>query len=293
MSDEIKSLRLLHRGKVGDVYDAGEKNGTSLLLLVRSDRVSGLNVKLTTPMPGKGVVLNQMSRWWMLGPLKGIVNNHLTSFSPEDILTAEEAEHVVGRASVVKKLRPILVEAVVRRHITGTAYKSYLETGEVCGIKLPPGLSDGDRLDQPIFTPTEKSETDPSITFEQMCALIGNDLAEQVRTVSLAIFAEAERHLLPRGIIVADTKFEYGLESKNRLSLMDEVLTPDSSRFWLRNPLENVGEIVSLDKQKIRDWMIYQKNTGLWDGKSPLALPEYLVKEVSMDYKKILQMITT
>ncbi|MDP2104177.1 MAG: phosphoribosylaminoimidazolesuccinocarboxamide synthase, partial [Candidatus Gracilibacteria bacterium] len=283
------SLRLIHRGKVGDVYDAGDGN----LLLFRSDRVSGLNAKLTTPMPGKGIVLNRLSKWWMEGPLKGIVANHLTGISLVNVIPdRKEHEYAHGRAEVVKKLKPILVEAVVRRHITGSGYKAYKETGEICGIKLPEGLKDGDRLPEAIFTPTLKSDDDPAITFAQMCEQIGPELAEEIRCLSMKIFEIAEARVLKRGIILADTKFEFGLDENNIPRLMDEVLTPDSSRFWLKAPYDQEHKVVSLDKQKIRDWLKAQKDAGVWDGKSPIALPDELVDEVSADYRKIFDRIT-
>lgn len=284
----IESLLLIHSGKVGDVYEAGRDN----LLLVRSDRVSGLNVKLLTPMVDKGIVLNSLSKWWMTGPLKGIVANHLTGLPLSDFMPQDDVKKVSGRGEIVKKLNPILIEAVVRRHITGTGYKSYLETGEICGINLVQGLKDGDRLPDAIFTPTEKSDDDPAITFERMCELIGLELSEQIRTVSMEIFAVAEKHLLDRGIILADTKFEFGLDEDGTLTLMDEVLTPDSSRFWLKEPFDSHHKIVSLDKQKIRDWMKAQKDAGNWDGKTPITLPDDLVIEVANDYKNIYTLIT-
>lgn len=288
----IASLPLIHRGKVGDVYDVGNILGKELLLLVRSDRVSGLNVKLLTPMPGKGVVLNGLSKWWMEGPLSKIVANHLTGNPLVDFVSAEDLSYVYGRGEIVKKLKPVLIEAVVRRHITGTGYKAYKETGEICGIKLPEGLNDGDRLPDPIFTPTLKSDDDPAITFAEMRERIGEGLAEEIRNVSMEIFAVAEARLLGRGIILADTKFEFGLDENGTLTLMDEVLTPDSSRFWLKEPFDREHRIVSLDKQKIRDWMKAQKDAGAWDGKSPIALPHELVAEVSADYDNIFRRIT-
>jgi phosphoribosylaminoimidazole-succinocarboxamide synthase len=284
----LSSVLLIHRGKVGDVYDVGE----GLILLVRSDRVSGLNVKSTTLMPGKGVVLNNLSKWWMEGPLKGIVANHLTGLPRSQFVSAEELPKVEGRGEIVKQLKPVLIEAVVRRHITGTGYKAYKEMGEICGIKLSEGLKDGDRLPEPIFTPTEKSDDDPAITFERMCELVGPELAGHIRDVSLKIFEVAEVRLLERGIILADTKFEFGLDVDGNLTLMDEVFTPDSSRFWLKEPFDREHKVVSLDKQKIRDWMKAQKEAGAWDGKSPIALPDALVAEVAADYREIYQRIT-
>lgn len=288
MKNELKSLKLIHRGKVGDVYAIPDK----LLLLVRTDRVSGLNVKLLTQMPGKGEVLTGLSNWWMSGPLKGVVANHLTGIPLSAFLHGGEIDEVSGRGQIVKRLDPILVEAVVRRHLTGSGYEVYCKTGEVCGITLPPGLKDGDRLTQAIFTPTLKSDTDPPITFEGMCALVGTDLARSIRDVSLKIFAIAEARLLARGIILADSKFEFGLDDHGTLTLMDEVLTPDSSRFWIKESYDQGKGIVSLDKQKIRDWMKAQKDAGLWDGKTPMEIPDDLVAEVSQDYLDIFHRIT-
>lgn len=286
---DLSSLLLLHRGKVGDVYNAGG----GYLLLSRSDRVSGLNAKLLTPMPHKGKVLNQLSNWWMGQPfITSVVRTHLTGVAMSNLLPPQDMEIAEGRATVVKKLKPILIEAVVRRHLTGSGYEAYLETGKICGITLPLGLKDGDRLWETIFTPTDKSATDPHITFAEMSGRVGDELAEKIREVSLAIFEAAEVYLLEKGIILADTKFEFGLDANGNLVLMDEALTPDSSRFWLRYEYEVEGRIVSLDKQKIRDWLKKMKAEGKWDGISPIALPEELVSEVSEDYVDIFRRIT-
>ena len=287
---KLSSLHLVHEGKVGDVYEADKDH----LLLLRSDRVSGLNVKCLTPMPNKGRILNQLSEWWMLQmPLRRIVDTHLSGISLEEVLkNQEDIEIAQGRATVVKKLKPILVEAVVRRHITGSGYTAYLEDGKICGIELPKGLKDGDRLSEPIFTPTEKSDKDPAITFEQMKERLGEHEARTVRHVSLKLFEFAEAYLLERGIILADTKFEFGIDEDGYLTLMDEVFTPDSSRLWLLEPYQKEGKIVSLDKQKIRDWMRQMEWAGCWDGKTPIALPDDLVAEVAADYARIFELIT-
>lgn len=278
----LSHLPLHHPGKVGDVYVVDE----DYLLLLRSDRVSGFNVKLLSTMPYKGCVLNQLSAWWMNGVLQNIIPNHLTNIQLASVISDEvDLKLAMGRASVVKKLKPVMVEAVVRRHLTGSGYKSYLETGQICGITLPAGLRDGNRLDEIIFTPTEKSDTDPAITFDQMEVMIGATLAEQIRDVSLQIFQIAEAYLMERGIILADTKIEFGLDHTGALVLMDEVLTPDSSRLWLKDAYEN-GKIVSLDKQKIRDWMKANNVTV------PTVLPDDLIQEVSQDYVRIFELIT-
>lgn len=283
MNDILLShLPLLHRGKVGDVYNVDKDH----LLLLRSDRVSGFNVKLLSAMPHKGCVLNQLSAWWMNGVLRNIIPNHLTNIPLASVISDEvDLKLAMSRASVVKKLKPVMVEAVVRRHLTGSGYKSYQETGEICGITLPAGLKDGDRLDEIIFTPTEKSDTDPAITFDEMKVIVGEKWAEQIRDVSLQIFTIAEAYLLERDIILVDTKLEFGLDENDVLVLMDEVLTPDSSRLWLKNAYE-AGKVVSLDKQKIRDWMKANNIT------EPTALPDDLIMEVSQDYIRIFEIIT-
>jgi phosphoribosylaminoimidazole-succinocarboxamide synthase len=279
------SKELVHTGKVGDVYSL--ENG--MLILRRSDRISGMNVKLETIMPNKGKILSQLSTFWLNGPLADITPNHLTNFELDMCIVEDEFIDFVGRSVVVKNLKQVPVEAIVRRHITGSAYKEYLKTGMYCGIILPTGLKDGDSLDFPIFTPTEKTETDDPITFDEMCEQIGTELAEQIRDVSMKIFLTAEARLERQGIILADTKFEFGLDKDGKLVLMDEVLTPDSSRFWCMESFYMFGKIVSYDKQKIRDWMTKEKERI---GEYPTILPDWLVEEVAADYAAIYEMIT-
>mgnify|MGYP001773999542 CR=1 FL=1 len=285
MARAIMSKELQHTGKVGDVFSL--ENG--FLILRRSDRMSGMNVKLETIMPNKGKILSQLSTFWLKGPLADIVPNHLTDFELSKCVAADELVDFEGRSVVVQNLKQIPIEAIVRRHLTGTAYKEYLRTGSVWGIDLPKGLKDGDRLDFPIFTPTEKTENDDPITFEEMGEQIGKELAEQIRDVSLKIFLTAEDRLAKQGIILADTKFEYGLNPDGKLVIMDEVLTPDSSRFWCMESFYVSGKIVSYDKQKIRDWMKKEKERT---GEYPIVLPDWLVEEVAADYAAIYEMIT-
>lgn len=286
--NQITSLPLVHQGKVGDVH---EIPGTNYLLPFRSNRISGLNVVVKPEMADKGKILNLLTTWWMRGPLRNVVPNHLTGIPLERYLSGKELELARDRAEVVKKLNPLLIEAITRNHLFGTGYQSYLETGEVCGIKLPKGLKEGDRLPEPIFTPSLKSKEDPHITFQEMCNLIGTSLALQIRDVSLKINSIGSDHLRRRGIIVADTKMEYGTDENGILVLMDEVLTPDCSRFWLLDAYEDRGEVVSLDKQRIRDYMQKQSKSG-WDKTTPLILPDWLVEEVRGDYWKIYHIIT-
>jgi len=284
---EDLNMDLVHKGKVANVYDLGD----SRLLLSRTNRMSGLNAQLTTDMPNKGNILNQLSQWWMKEPLKDIIDNHLLSI-PDDFFNSLELESFENNSSVVKKLKPILVEAVVRRHLFGSGYKSYQETGQVCGITLPPGLKNGDRLEEIIFTPTEKTATDDPISFDEMSQQIGTELSEKIRKISLQIFEVAEKILADKNIILVDAKFEFGLDENENLVLMDEVLTPDSSRFWKMEPYETAGKIVSRDKQKARDWLAQKKESGEWDGKSPIGLPNNLLIEISNDYAEIFEQIT-
>lgn len=285
MTRKIMTKELVHTGKVGDVFSL--ENG--LLILRRSDRISGMNVKLTTQMPGKGKILSQLSTWWLEKQLTDIVANHLTEFKVVQCVSTDELFEFDGRSVVVKSLKQIPVEAIVRRHITGSAFKEYKKTGEYCGIKLPEGLKDGDRLEKPIFTPTEKTETDDPLTFEEMSDQISLELAEKIRNVSLKIFITAEKILEKQGIILADTKFEFGFDKDGNLTLMDEVLTPDSSRFWDLCAYYVEGKIVSRDKQKIRNWMSKIKEEK---GGYPIILPNWLIEEVSADYAEIFEIIT-
>jgi len=249
----LHSLPLLARGKVRDNYAVG----TDRILMVASDRISAFDVVMGEPIPGKGELLTRMALFWF-GKLGHIVRNHLTGDAPESVVAPDEVAQVTGRSMLVKRLRPLPVEAVVRGYLAGSGWKEYQDNGRVCGVALPPGLKNASRLAQPIFTPATKAEMgdhDENIDFERMVGIVGAELAAQVRDTAIRLYTEAAAFALGRGIIIADTKFEFGLDEQGRLTLMDEILTPDSSRFW---PLESYQEGTnppSFDKQYLRDWL--------------------------------------
>ncbi len=288
---QLFNSKPLYSGKVADLYHLISDTGEECILLVRSDNISGLNVKMSNPMPFKGAVLNQLSQYWLNNILKGMISNHLVD-DTEGFFDNKENKKFINRSVIVKKLKPLKVEAIVRGYLVGTGYDAYIKTGKVCGVELPLGLEKGDKLVNPIFTPTEKTETDDHFTFTEMSELIGKDLSEQIREVSLKMFVLASAILYDKGIILVDTKFEFGLDSDGNLVLMDEVLTPDSSRFWLRDAYEEDGTVISLDKQKARDWLEKQKESGEWDGESSIELPVQLLNEISRDYIEIFKTIT-
>ena len=249
----LASLPLLARGKVRDNYAVGADR----ILMVATDRISAFDRILPAPVPGKGQILTRMALFWF-GLLADIVPNHLTGLDPESVVAPGEVEQVRGRSMLVRRLRPLPVEAVVRGYLAGSGWKAYQAEGAVCGVALPPGLRLAARLPEPIFTPATKAavgEHDENIAFEQMQAMIGADLARRVREVSLALYARAASHALARGIVIADTKFEFGLDDRDELVLMDEVLTPDSSRFWPLAACAEGRNPPSLDKQPLRDWL--------------------------------------
>ena len=249
----IRSLPLVARGKVRDIYAVGEDK----LLLVATDRLSAYDVIMPTPIPEKGRVLTEVANFWF-AKLAPIVPNHLTGIDPETVVAPGEREQVRGRAVVVKKLATLPIEAVVRGYLEGSGWKEYRETQSVCGIRLPPGLQRASKLPQPIFTPATKEQAgthDENITFERMAQIVGEARAAEVRDVAIRLYVAAAEFALAKGIIIADTKFEFGTDAAGRLHLIDEALTPDSSRFW---PLDTykVGESPeSFDKQYIRNWL--------------------------------------
>jgi phosphoribosylaminoimidazole-succinocarboxamide synthase len=249
----LKSLPLLARGKVRDIYAVGEDK----MLLVASDRLSAYDVIMPTPIPEKGRVLTEVANFWF-AKLSSIVPNHLTGIDPESVVAPDEREQVRGRSIVVKKLKPLPVEAVVRGYLEGSGWKEYRESQSVCGIKLPSGLQRASKLPQPIFTPATKEQAgthDENITFERMAQIVGEARASEVRDVAIRLYTAAAEFALTKGIIIADTKFEFGVDAAGTLHLIDEALTPDSSRFW---PLATykVGESPeSFDKQYIRNWL--------------------------------------
>ena len=285
---DLRSLKLLSRGKVRDNYAVGDDR----LLIVTSDRLSAFDVVMNEPIPDKGRVLNQMAEFWF-DRLADVVPNHLTGVAPESVVAPDEVDQVAGRSMVVKRLKPILVEAVVRGYLIGSGWKDYRATGAVCGIALPEGLRMAEKLPEPIFTPAAKAELgehDENISFEQVVAMIGAPLAERIRAVSLELYRRASDYAATRGILIADTKFEFGLDEAGTLHLMDEVLTADSSRFWPADSYR-VGESPpSFDKQYVRDYL--ETLTG-W-GKRPPAppLPPEVVERTAAKYREALQRLT-
>jgi phosphoribosylaminoimidazole-succinocarboxamide synthase len=283
----IKSLQFLHRGKVRDLYAVGDDK----LLVVQTDRLSAFDVILPTPIPGKGRVLTELSFFWFK-KLSHIVPNHLTGIAPESVVAANERDQVAGRAMVVKKLKPLLTEAVVRGYIIGSGWKDYQNTGAVCGIRLPAGLKQAEKLPQPIFTPASKApvgEHDENITFAEMEVVVGAELAAKVRDISIRLYTEAADYAATHGIIIADTKFEFGTDDKGNLVLIDEALTPDSSRFWPAAEYRTGISPPSFDKQIVRDWL----ETQPWNKKHPgPALPSEVLKKTAEKYREVQQLLT-
>ncbi|MGH8454746.1 MAG: phosphoribosylaminoimidazolesuccinocarboxamide synthase [Nevskiales bacterium] len=282
----IKSLPLIHRGKVRDIYAVGERH----MLIVTSDRLSAFDVILDQPIPGKGAVLTAVSNFWF-ARTQNLIGNHLaTELTLEQVLKdpAERAQ-VEGRAIVVRKLKPLPVEAIVRGYIIGSGWKDYQKTGKVCGIELPKGLQQADRLPQPIFTPSTKAAVgahDENISFEQTEKLLGKALAAQVRDATLALYQQAADYARGRGIIIADTKFEFGLDESDKLLLIDEALTPDSSRFWPADQYRPGISPPSFDKQFVRDYL----ETLDWDKTPPgPTLPAEVIERTRARYAEALQ----
>lgn len=281
---EINSLKLLHSGKVRDMYEVDDKH----LLIVTTDRLSAFDVVLPTPVPGKGEVLTVVSDFWF-HKLSHIVPNHLSDMSLEEAIPdTVELERVRSRAIVVKRLKPLPIEAIVRGYLIGSGWKEYGRQGSVCGITLPQGLNLADRLPEAIFTPSTKANVgdhDENISFEQMCDIIGDELAVQVRDASLALYKEAAAYALEKGIIIADTKFEFGLDEEGTLIQIDESLTPDSSRFWPVDVYQPGISPPSFDKQYIRDWL----ETLDWDKQAPgPEVPDEVMAITSAKYREAL-----
>jgi len=288
MSAELTCLPLLHRGKVRDMYAVDDHH----ILIVTTDRLSAFDVILPTPVPGKGAVLNAVSDFWF-HKLSHIVANHLSDMPlTTAIPDAEERRRVASHAIVVKRMKPVPVEAIVRGYLIGSGWKEYQQSGSVCGITLPAGLKLADRLPEPIFTPSTKAavgEHDRNIDMAEMRGLIGDELAGQVRGVSLRLYQEAAAYALEKGIIIADTKFEFGLDEAGRLTLIDEVLTPDSSRFWPVTEYQAGVSPPSFDKQIVRDWL----ETLDWDKQPPgPALPDAIKQKTAAKYREALERLT-
>lgn len=283
----IQSLPLIARGKVRDMYAVGDDK----LLIVATDRISAFDVILDDPIPGKGEVLTALTEFW-LRKLADVVPNHATDIDPETVVTVEERDQVRGRAMVVKRLKPILVEAVARGYLIGSGWKDYQATGSVCGVRLPAGLQQAARLPEPIFTPAAKAEMgahDENVDFQHVVDAVGRELAGQIRDVTLQLYTEAARYAADKGIIIADTKFEFGLDDAGRLHLMDEVLTPDSSRFWPADGYREGISPPSFDKQFVRDWL----ETQPWDKTPPAPrLPADVLEKTAEKYREALRRLT-
>ena len=270
-TSHLHSLPLLARGKVRDNYAVGDDR----ILMVASDRISAFDVVMGEPIPGKGALLTQMALWWF-EQLKDIVPNHLTGEAPEGVVAPDEVAQVAGRSMLVKRLQPIPVEAVVRGYLAGSGWKEYQQSQSVCGVPLPPGLVNAAKLPQPIYTPAAKAavgEHDENISFERTVQMIGPALAAQIRDLSIALYQRAAAIALAKGIIIADTKFEFGLDAEGRLVLMDEVLTPDSSRYWPADSYREGSNPPSFDKQYLRDWLEQAQVDGHPWPKAPPAPP--------------------
>ncbi|HCP54547.1 MAG: phosphoribosylaminoimidazolesuccinocarboxamide synthase [Pseudomonadaceae bacterium] len=281
------SLKKIYSGKVRDLYEIDDKR----MLMVATDRLSAFDVILDEPIPEKGKILTSISNFWF-DKLAGVVPNHFTGDKVEDVVSAVELPLVEGRAVVAKRLKPVAVEAIVRGYIVGSGWKEYQKSGTVCGIQLPAGLKEASKLPAPIFTPSTKAavgDHDENISFEQCQAIIGAELAEQVRDTAIALYSAAVEYAATRGIIIADTKFEFGLDEDGTLTLMDEVLTPDSSRFWPAESYAEGSNPPSFDKQFVRDWL---ESTG-WNKQAPApTVPADVAQKTADKYREALTKLT-
>ena len=297
LSTTITSLPLLGRGKVRDNYAVGDDR----ILMVASDRLSAFDVVLDQPIPGKGELLTRMALWWF-ERLKDVVPSHLTGEDPESVVAPGERAQVRGRSMLVKRLTPLPVEAVVRGYLAGSGWAEYQTSQAVCGVALPAGLGNAARLPNPIFTPATKAASgdhDQNIPFEQMAGLIGDEMAQRVRTVAIELYRRASEIARDKGIIIADTKFEFGLDAAGQLTLMDEILTPDSSRFWpvdaYHAALAEGRNPPSLDKQSIRDWLERAHVDGRpWNKRAPAPnLPADVIETTADSYREALRRLTS
>ena len=287
MQTSIKSLPLVYRGKVRECYALGDDK----LLMIATDRISAFDVILSIPIPKKGKVLTALTHFWF-DKLASDMPTQLTGIDPETVVAEDERDQVRGRAMVVKRLKPILVECVARGYIIGGGWKDYQATGKVCGIELPAGLKQAEKLPEPIFTPAAKAEVgthDENISYEKVVEMYGEKIASRIRELTLTLYKRAADYAATQGIIIADTKFEFGLDEDGNVCLMDEVLTPDSSRFWPADQY-NVGmSPPSYDKQFIRDWLETQE----WDKTPPAPVPpEEIIEKTSAKYQEALERLT-
>ncbi len=287
MKTNIKSLPFLHRGKVRDIYAVGDDK----MLVIQTDRLSAFDVIMEDPIPNKGQILTAMSNFWFRKFGK-LMPNHMTDIDPESVVAPEERDQVKGRAFVVKKFKPLPIEAIVRGYIVGTGWKDYQKTGAICGIKLPEGLKEAQKLPEVLFTPSTKAavgEHDQNISFEEMKKMVGNDIAEKVRDLAITLYKEASSFASTKGILIADTKFEFGIDENRNVYLIDEILTPDSSRFWPAISYKEGMSPPSFDKQYVRDWLESQP----WNKKAPAPrLPEEVARKTAEKYNEALRLLT-
>ena len=279
IATSIKSLPLLHKGKVRDIYEIDDKH----LLIVTTDRLSAFDVVMAEPIPFKGFVLTQMADFWF-NKLSFVVANHLSGISPESVVAENEVIQVKNRAIVARKLKALPIEAIVRGYLSGSGWKDYQKTQSLCGIKLPQGLKESAKLSEPIFTPSSKEAVgrhDENISYEECEARVGKDIASRIKEISIKLYQDASTFALTKGIIIADTKFEFGLDDENHLVLIDEILTPDSSRFWPLDQYHEGASQPSFDKQFIRDWL---ENNGWNKTPPPPSLPEDVIRKTSQKY---------
>ncbi len=279
IATSIKSLPLLHKGKVRDIYEIDDKH----LLIVTTDRLSAFDVVMAEPIPFKGFVLTQMADFWF-NKLSFVVANHLSGISPESVVAENEVIQVKNRAIVARKLKALPIEAIVRGYLSGSGWKDYQKTQSLCGIKLPQGLKESAKLSEPIFTPSSKEAVgrhDENISYEECEARVGKDIASRIKEISIKLYQEASTFALTKGIIIADTKFEFGLDDENHLVLIDEILTPDSSRFWPLDQYHEGASQPSFDKQFIRDWL---ENNGWNKTPPPPSLPDDVIRKTSEKY---------
>lgn len=280
----ITSLPQVYSGKVRDSYAVGDDK----LLIIATDRISAFDVILGDPIPGKGKVLTEITNFWF-EKLQGVLPNHLTGIDPESVVKPEEADQVRGRAVVAMRLKPILVECVARGYLIGGGWKDYQATGKVCGIELPKGLQMGQKLPEPIFTPAAKAEVgthDENISYERVVELYGEEIARTIKDATLELYRRASEYAATRGIIIADTKFEFGIDANGQVRLMDEVLTPDSSRFWPAEQYTLGISPPSFDKQFVRDWL----ETQPWDKTPPAPkLPQDVIEKTADKYREALR----
>lgn len=284
----LSSLKFLHRGKVRDLYEVDADH----LLIVQTDRLSAFDVILPDPIPGKGEVLTAVSNFWF-EKLKHVIPNHLSGIDPESVVkTEEERMQVRGRSFVTRKLKPLPIEAIVRGYLVGSGWKDYKKTGAVCGIALPAGLQEAQKLPQPLFTPSTKAavgEHDENISFAQAVELLGEERANEVRDATLRLYTEAADFAATKGIIIADTKFEFGVDEAGKLYLIDEALTPDSSRFWPAEHYRVGSNPPSFDKQFVRDWL----EASGWDKKGqPPRIPVEVLQKTTEKYREAQSKLT-